>query len=574
MTGDGEDRPHSPPIPFRLLTLALVGLTAYRLPYALPQVVDHPVAAASWTMLLSAAAFFVVQVAPNQRVEASLRTPLCVASAVVLPPDFALLLNALALVSSRELHERRWWMISFNHLQLGAGVYIAALAAHAMPFDGLLGIVSAAVVAVFAFDVANMVLVAAAAVLLGRASPREALRGSAVPFPQFAANALLIGMIAVLVVVLYVQVAPLSIGLLLLPLWLGYAAQRSAREASERAEELAGRVQELEVLHELSTRLLSARERGDVAASGAEAVRAMAADLPADALQATVAAVTASPEHAGDTPALPVEAAAWRDELATVQSALRLAHQRLDLEDRLRASQRAEAELARQILAEGTVERSRIALDVHDNVLPYLAAVQMYADNLTEFAERADVAAVQRLAPAVVDLAVDSIKRLRDVLSDLQRQTVVPGELVPWLARAVGVARFQDGLGAELDTTGYVSDAVPHTIEVLAAETATGCLANVVRHARATAVEVCLTTREDALVLEVTDDGVGFDPSAVLNGASHGTALMRQRAALAGGSLEFDSAVGRGTTVRLRVPLPKAWPAPPATPRPTSPAHA
>jgi signal transduction histidine kinase len=79
-------------------------------------------------------------------------------------------------------------------------------------------------------------------------------------------------------------------------------------------------------------------------------------------------------------------------------------------------------------------------------------------------------------------------------------------------------------------------------------------LHNCVKHAGASAATVSLDGRADELVLTVTDDGCGFDPAA--GGVrGHGQRTMRERALLCGGTLQVDSAPGRGTSVVVRVPL-------------------
>jgi signal transduction histidine kinase len=70
-------------------------------------------------------------------------------------------------------------------------------------------------------------------------------------------------------------------------------------------------------------------------------------------------------------------------------------------------------------------------------------------------------------------------------------------------------------------------------------------------------VTVRLLQQEEDVMLEICDDGVGFDPLALEVPESDGRGLglrgMRERAMLLGGSLEIDSAAGQGTTVRIRV---------------------
>jgi PAS domain S-box-containing protein len=80
-------------------------------------------------------------------------------------------------------------------------------------------------------------------------------------------------------------------------------------------------------------------------------------------------------------------------------------------------------------------------------------------------------------------------------------------------------------------------------------------LTNVARHAQATRVWVNLSEKEDAVVLEVEDDGVGFSPERIAERRSLGLLGMRERVAAFGGEIEFAGVPGRGTTVVVRMPV-------------------
>jgi signal transduction histidine kinase len=79
-------------------------------------------------------------------------------------------------------------------------------------------------------------------------------------------------------------------------------------------------------------------------------------------------------------------------------------------------------------------------------------------------------------------------------------------------------------------------------------------LTNARRHAGAEKISVSLRMDGEDLVVEVSDDGRGFDPETP---PGVGLGSMRERAALSGGELEIQSVPERGTRVRLRVPLPR-----------------
>ncbi len=550
---DGPRRPaSSPPLAQRAFTVVLLTGIALLLPSAAVLAAERPWEVLGWIALLSASSLITLVTVPKLQVEASsIHTPVAIASLVVLPPGAALIVNLVGLASGREL--RRGvspWMILYNHAQLGLTAYAAALVVQAQPFGTVVGWL----IAVGIYDLINSAIVTVSTWLGGRGGLREAARGAAMPFPSFASNYIVTGLLAVLIVVLYQQVSPWAVALLAVPLWLGYAAMRSAKTADERADELALRVRELEVVHQLGTALLSARGEDDVLGLGRTALRAICED-------AVLAPEGVRPEHlqervlpgTGVRLWVPVELDERRAaEIETVCSAVGLALQRLAVEEELQESQRAEAALAQGILAEGTAARSRLALNMHDGVLPYLAAAQIQSDNVLTAVEMGDASKAKGLAVRVREAVSDGITALRSVLDDLKRQTIVPGDLMPAIEQAAEQAQLEHGLVVAIDVDGF-DGGLSHPVEILLTETITGLLTNVVRHARATEARVKLLSEQGYVVAEVSDDGSGFVPEAVGAG-HHGLALMDQRAALAHGQFVIDSAPGRGTSIRLRVP--------------------
>ena len=78
-------------------------------------------------------------------------------------------------------------------------------------------------------------------------------------------------------------------------------------------------------------------------------------------------------------------------------------------------------------------------------------------------------------------------------------------------------------------------------------------VANAVRHASAQLVVLSVAARDGSVVLEVRDDGRGFDPRFAAERGHFGLAVMRERAGLVGGTLDLLTEPGRGTVVRVRV---------------------
>jgi two-component system, NarL family, sensor kinase len=109
------------------------------------------------------------------------------------------------------------------------------------------------------------------------------------------------------------------------------------------------------------------------------------------------------------------------------------------------------------------------------------------------------------------------------------------------------------GVAATLDADSGLC--LPPRVEAVLFRAAQESLRNVLEHAQAKRVRVCVHTSRERAVLEVRDDGRGID-SSPNNGEEHfGLRMLEDLARDSGGGLELDSAQGRGTTVRLEIPL-------------------
>ena len=79
-------------------------------------------------------------------------------------------------------------------------------------------------------------------------------------------------------------------------------------------------------------------------------------------------------------------------------------------------------------------------------------------------------------------------------------------------------------------------------------------MSNVVQHAKATEVKINLYQTGEKLVLEITDNGIGFDPEKLSNEASNRFIYMKERAILLGGEVKVTSSLNKGTTVQIEIP--------------------
>jgi signal transduction histidine kinase len=224
------------------------------------------------------------------------------------------------------------------------------------------------------------------------------------------------------------------------------------------------------------------------------------------------------------------------------------------------------SELAASERRAGTLaERQRLAREIHDTLAQGFASiVTLYEAARAELGSRPEVA-LGRLEE-IGRTARSSLSEARRVVWALRPEALAEGTLASALDGLVRDFRSETGL----DATSRVSGD-PRTVEAESEATllrvAQEALANARKHARATRVALTLSYLEDALLLDVRDDGVGFPP--VLgnggrdrwNAGGFGLIGMRERLEQQGGSLTIESEPGAGTTIAAALPMPPAGPA-------------
>jgi signal transduction histidine kinase len=197
-------------------------------------------------------------------------------------------------------------------------------------------------------------------------------------------------------------------------------------------------------------------------------------------------------------------------------------------------------------------ERNRLALELHDAVSQKLFGLVLEAEAASTLLERDPAAARDRVAK-LRTLAQETLDELRSLVFELRPPDLDRDGLCGALRKHVDVLRRLQQREIELELDDGVSAGPERDPEVL--RIAQEALQNALRHSGA--AHVALRLHRDGgegLVLEVEDDGSGFDPEAPeLRSRRLGLTSMEERARRAGGRLEIRSAPGSGTTVRLEL---------------------
>jgi signal transduction histidine kinase len=199
-------------------------------------------------------------------------------------------------------------------------------------------------------------------------------------------------------------------------------------------------------------------------------------------------------------------------------------------------------------------ERHRIGMDLHDGAIQSLYALGLLIEGASEEVERAPSE-----ARAQLERAVD---RLNAAIADLRSYVLglrpIGGsdrplrESLPTLAQHIATNALLD-LDVRIDpeAEARLDRAAREAVFYVAAD----ALGNVSRHARARHVVLALRHEDGAVVLEIQDDGVGFQTERAVGGL--GLRNIRQRAFNAGARLELESRPGAGTRLVMRMPVPK-----------------
>ena len=211
--------------------------------------------------------------------------------------------------------------------------------------------------------------------------------------------------------------------------------------------------------------------------------------------------------------------------------------------------------LSRRLMEAQEAERGRISRELHDEIGQALATVKLNLQAIKRMSNDEKVTEQVQDGIAVVDRAVVDVRNLSRDLRPSVLDDLGLGAALRWLIKRMP-ERADIAVGLEIAEPGFRP---VMEIETACYRIAQEGLTNVLRHARATRVDITLATEAEELVLRIRDDGRGFDlPSENEPQPADGhlgLIGMRERAANAGGNLVIRSALADGAEVEARFPL-------------------
>jgi signal transduction histidine kinase len=219
----------------------------------------------------------------------------------------------------------------------------------------------------------------------------------------------------------------------------------------------------------------------------------------------------------------------------------------------LRQSARLRERFLVDLFAAMEDERRRIAVELHDGVGQSLTLLVSGLRSLNDSAPP-DIA---RRGRDLRDLADRALRDARHLSQSLRPSLLDDLGLAPAIERIAADVRENHPLAVSVNVDAVAGRRLAGPVESALFRICQEAIANVVRHARATQASILLDLQPRLAVLEIRDNGCGFDPRRLdpTTDGHLGLVGMRERATLLGGELQINSTVGRGTRVIAQIPV-------------------
>jgi PAS domain S-box-containing protein len=223
------------------------------------------------------------------------------------------------------------------------------------------------------------------------------------------------------------------------------------------------------------------------------------------------------------------------------------------VEEELRRSREELRNLSAHIQSAREEERGHIAREIHDELGQILSRLKLDLSWLKKRLSQGQEQLIEKTEKmsGLVDTTITAVQRISSELRPGALDYLGLSAAIEWQ-----VNEFMEQTGIEC------SAAISNDISVEDKSISTAVfrivqetLTNVIRHSKATCVNVDLAKKDNALVLEVRDNGTGIDAEKVSSRSSFGLIGMRERARFLGGEINILGVPGKGTTVRVSIPL-------------------
>lgn len=198
-------------------------------------------------------------------------------------------------------------------------------------------------------------------------------------------------------------------------------------------------------------------------------------------------------------------------------------------------------------------ERQRLARDLHDSVTQSLYGLNLYAEAAAGHLALGQLDQVRQHLNDIQQTAQESLTDIRLLIYELRPPVLEQEGLVAALQNRLYSVENRAELKSSLKSN--LEERLPLVVEEGLYRIALEALNNTLKHAHAKNVEVSILQDKQAVTMEISDDGKGFDPKTVWEEGHLGILSMRERASVQDWDFRLDSSPGKGTHIRVEVKL-------------------
>lgn len=198
-------------------------------------------------------------------------------------------------------------------------------------------------------------------------------------------------------------------------------------------------------------------------------------------------------------------------------------------------------------------ERNRLARELHDSVTQSLYSLVLFTEGWKRMIKNNGLHKFEEYLSRTGEIAEQSLKEMRLLILELRPPALEQVGLIGALQKRLDAVEQRLGISARVVMEDFIE--IPAPVEEELYRIAQEALNNSLKHSKATKVTVRITTKDNNVILEVSDDGIGFELHAAERLGGMGLLNMNERAKRAGGSLYIQSEIGKGTTIQVVIPM-------------------
>jgi signal transduction histidine kinase len=200
-------------------------------------------------------------------------------------------------------------------------------------------------------------------------------------------------------------------------------------------------------------------------------------------------------------------------------------------------------------------ERQRLARELHDSVTQLLYSQVLFAGAGLKVLHQGDSSLAEQHLARIDQAAQQALKEMRLLVYQLRPSDYLDEGLVGALERRLQAVENRTSLNARLIIEGKLN--LDEAEEVALYRIAEEALNNTLKHAQAHSVSITLHGLDSRVILEIVDDGIGFDPRKAASSGGVGLSSMRERTSALGGQIEIHSQPGKGTHILVKIEVPQ-----------------